>query len=331
MKLEDIGFYTLNDERAENVSLTSPMMRAEIILTNECNLSCVYCRELAPEINHIIKTDIVKYYIDTLSTHDLQNIRFSGGEPTLYPNLNEIIKYSKENNIKRIALSTNGTAHIDIYKKLIKDGVNDFSISLDGGCCSTNTKMCGGYESVWKKVSKNIEELSKITYVTVGIVLNEININDIKHILRYIINLKPSDIRIIPSAQYNKFNLSQELKRELLEMSKDFPILNYRMKQLINRDTTIRGRKEDDTLACSLVLDDIAIAGYYHFPCIIYLREGGYPIGQMGWNFREERLQWFKNFEYVDNKICRENCLDVCIAYNNKVMKNYEDGKNFLL
>lgn len=328
MKLEDIGFYTLSDERTKNVTnfFTSmpPMIRAEIIMTNECNLSCVYCRELRPEINVTISEDKIKSYIDILAHHNLKNIRFSGGEPTLHSlTLKDIVKYSRKKDIKRIAISTNGTQHIESYKNLIKCGVNDFSISLDSGCCAINTKMCGGYESVWEKASRNIEELSKITYVTVGIVLNEININDIKHILRYIINLNPSDIRVIPSAQYNKFNLSQDLKRELLEMSKNFPILNYRMKQFISKVKTVRGKNDVDFLACPLVLDDIAIAGSYHFPCIIYLREGGYPIGRMTSNFREERIEWFKENMYYDNKICRENCIDVCIAYNNKAMNNY--------
>ena len=39
-KLENIGFYTLSDERAANTSDTSPMQRCEIILTDRCNFKC---------------------------------------------------------------------------------------------------------------------------------------------------------------------------------------------------------------------------------------------------------------------------------------------------
>ena len=48
-----------------------------------------------------------------------------------------------------------------------------------------------------------------------------------------------------------------------------------------------------------MVKDDVAIAGEYHFPCIIYLREGGNPIGKMSENFRRERIKWFKKQENI--------------------------------
>jgi hypothetical protein len=48
MKLEDIGFYTLSDNRALNVSAWSPMMRCELVLTGRCNFRHPYCRSLRP-------------------------------------------------------------------------------------------------------------------------------------------------------------------------------------------------------------------------------------------------------------------------------------------
>lgn len=32
---------------------------------------------------------------------------------------------------------------------------------------------------------------------------------------------------------------------------------------------------------------------------------------------RKEREEWFKNHDTHGDKICRENCLDVCVDYNN--------------
>jgi len=44
MKLEDIGFYTLSDERAKNTSINTSLKRCEILITDKCNLKCPYCR-----------------------------------------------------------------------------------------------------------------------------------------------------------------------------------------------------------------------------------------------------------------------------------------------
>ena len=47
MKLEEIGFYTLSDERVKNTSQFSDLMRCELILTGACNFKCVNFFELA--------------------------------------------------------------------------------------------------------------------------------------------------------------------------------------------------------------------------------------------------------------------------------------------
>ena len=51
MKLEDIGFYTLSDERAQNISINSPLMRCELIVTSRCNFRCPYCRGIRKDID----------------------------------------------------------------------------------------------------------------------------------------------------------------------------------------------------------------------------------------------------------------------------------------
>jgi sulfatase maturation enzyme AslB (radical SAM superfamily) len=49
MKLQDIGFYTLSDNQAKNVSWYSDLQRCELILTDRCNFKCVYCRGVKEE------------------------------------------------------------------------------------------------------------------------------------------------------------------------------------------------------------------------------------------------------------------------------------------
>ena len=45
--------------------------------------------------------------------------------------------------VKRIAISTNGSAPMKCYTRLIEAGVNDFSISLDACCASTGDAIAG--------------------------------------------------------------------------------------------------------------------------------------------------------------------------------------------
>ena len=314
MKLDDIGFYTLSEQRAKNVNISSPIARAEILLSDKCNLKCPYCRGL--ENKGDLSIPYVKDILGYLYKENLVNIRLSGGEPTLYPFLKEIIWDCNKAGIKRIAISTNGTVERKLYKDLISLGVNDFSISLDSGCCSMGEIMTGGNKEAWGKTVDNIKYLSQHCYVTVGVVFNEINYYNAVETIAYIDSLNPSDIRVIPSAQYNKA-VPQLVNLPKITLKK-YPILNYRIKNF-RKGKSFRGLTSKDCPKCYLVLDDIAISGKYQFPCIIYLREQGKFISIMDKDFRQKRVDWFKKHNSFEDNICRNNCLDVCVDYNNRV------------
>ena len=321
-KLEEIGFYTLEDKRAKNLSNTSPLWRCEMLLTSRCNFKCPYCRG-AKTISRDVEGDMPfekgKEVLDIWIKDGLRNVRFSGGEPTLHPNLIDFVKICKDGGVQRIAVSSNGSADFELYEKLVENGVNDFSISLDACCSSFGDAMTGAKTKEWDKVVENIEKLSKLTYVTVGVVLVEDTVQEAKKIIEFAHGLGVADIRIISAAQYNELIEGlQGLDEAILEAH---PILKYRINNL-NNGINVRGIKENDCHKCYLVKDDSVVAGnekgVWHFPCVISMREGCEPIGKISPNMREERLKWFETHNSFEDPICRKNCLDVCINYNGK-------------
>lgn len=319
MKLEQIGFYTLSDDRAKQVSVSSPLWRCELILTDKCNFSCPYCRGVKDTYQGCMSFQNACDVIDIWTSEGLKNVRFSGGEPTLWEGLDELVYKTKSQGVQRIALSTNGSAEYSYYEKLIEAGVDDFSISLDACCASTGDLMAGGVSGAWKRVTKNIALLSKKTYVTVGVVITQTNEQEAADIIKMASEkLGVSDIRVISAAQRGQRNrgLANILSDDILQKH---PILNYRFNNVCG-GRGVRGLEETDSHKCPLVLDDMAVLSGYHFPCIIYLREGGDPIGRIDKSVRTQRYEWFKNTDVFKDKICRGNCLDVCVDYNKKVM-----------
>ena len=326
--LKEIGFYTLSDERVKNVSDTSQMKRCEMIITEYCNFKCPYCRGLKSEIygNRKIKQlslEEIKRNIDLWCKDvPLENIRFSGGEPTLHPDIIGIISYAKEAGINRIAISTNGSNNFELYEQLINSGCNDFSISLDACCADDGDKMAGNIKDSWYKVCENIKRISKLTYVTVGVVLTAENIDKTIDTIRFAHKLGVADIRIISAAQYNRpIPRLNEVEKEILDVH---PILKYRIRHFAE-GINVRGMDESDSKKCAIVVDDSVIAGDFHFPCVIYMREKGEPIGQVSEQMRKERKGWFDAHDCYKDKICRENCLDVCRDHNRKYEKYHEN------
>jgi MoaA/NifB/PqqE/SkfB family radical SAM enzyme len=254
--------------------------------------------------------------LDQWIDQGLKNIRFSGGEPTLYPYLVELVQHCKDRGVERIAISSNGSASRKLYADLLKAGVNDFSISLDACCASFAEKMARRL-NVFGTITDNIRWLASQTYVTAGIVLTNENYGQMNDTIRLADSLGVSDIRIISAAQEN-FMLEAILSidKDLLEKH---PILKFRAENISN-GIGVRGIQEEDCYTCYLAADDSVVAGDQHFPCIVYLREGGNPIGKIGPNMRQDRMDWLRTHNSYEDPICRKNCLDVCIAYNNKVV-----------
>lgn len=81
----------------------------------------------------------------------------------------------------------------------------------------------------------------------------------------------------------------------------------------------VHGLQKTDCNKCGLVLDDMAVMKEYHYPCIIYMREKA--IGKLDKNTRIDRHNWFLKHDCCKDKICKNNCLDVCIDYNNRYKK----------
>jgi pyruvate-formate lyase-activating enzyme len=322
--LEKIGFYTLSDERARNASVDSQMMRGEIIITEYCNFKCPYCRGLKPEVfgdraQRQLSLAEVASIIDSWSTNasglPIKNIRFSGGEPTLHKNIREIVAYAKTRGVERIAISSNGASPTALYHELIDLGVNDFSISLDACCSEVGDKMAGGVKGAFDKVAHNIKVISARTYVTVGVVMTPENIAGLIETIKFADSLGVSDIRIISAAQWNK--PLPDLDQIPAEILAKYPILRYRVEHF-RQGINVRGLTPADPRQCGLTLDDSVVAGTFHYPCVIYMREGGSPIGPIGPDMRKERAAWYARHDCFADPICRNNCLDVCVDYNRR-------------
>lgn len=108
-----------------------------ISLTDNCNLRCVYC--MPPDvkfdrnyINDDLSLEDYKFLIKSMSDLGITKVRFTGGEPLLYPHLIELIRFTKQEcGIDDIGITTNGTGLYEIAKELKASGLDKVNISLD--------------------------------------------------------------------------------------------------------------------------------------------------------------------------------------------------------
>lgn len=115
-----------------------------INITNRCNLNCPQC--FAETKGHYV-TDLA--YNDIINTLDecdcnLQEIILSGGEPSLHPQLLDIVKFIKERQIK-VKLLTNGSIVFWEEQKILDllKLIDDIQVSIDGISMQTHDAIRG--------------------------------------------------------------------------------------------------------------------------------------------------------------------------------------------
>jgi len=312
MKLEDIGFLEVVDERAQMIA-SGKLSYCEWIITSNCNFNCPYCNRLEPRNTPDLTIDQIRSYTKTLAGMDCKYVHLTGGEPTTRKDLRDIVRMIREFNI-RVGISTNGSRRLTYYEDLIEAGVELFSISLDVHQRDLNPKFTMVPANVFDVVASNIRELSKMVYTNVGVVFNDDNAERYGEIIEFISGLGTYDIRIMTATRYNKI-ISFDLDSGLLAQH---PILKFRVENF-NAGRNMRGSGLSTTPRCHLVRDDITIFGEDFYPCAVYIREGGLPIGKFGADNVELRESWFESHNSHRDEICRTYCMDFKCRFNDRV------------
>lgn len=160
-------------------------------ITSRCNKNCKYCfkfnrKDLSLEEN--------KKILQNLVNRKVKRIAWTGGEPYLYPDLKELLKLSKENNIINY-VNTNGTLLNDDNLKENIEYVDRLIISLDFIDDNLNEEF-----GIGKDYFKHIS-----------------------HLLGKIKEVKPDiEIRINTVVFKNNMDMLEDLYNELLKYNIDY-------------------------------------------------------------------------------------------------------------
>jgi len=113
-------------------------------ITSQCNLRCVHCFTAASRRPHDeLSTDECRGIIDSLVTLGVRMIGWTGGEPLLRSDLEELTEYAWNKGI-RSNVTTNGVLlERERALRLISAGCHTVQISLDGSTPERNRRIRG--------------------------------------------------------------------------------------------------------------------------------------------------------------------------------------------
>ncbi len=114
-------------------------------ITTRCNLNCRHCYiNTHQHGNETLSLDVVERWLKLFSQHEGKaNLVLLGGEPTLHPQLADIVKTARKLAYNSVTIDTNGYLFHDILSKVEPADIDYISFSLDGASAATNDKIRG--------------------------------------------------------------------------------------------------------------------------------------------------------------------------------------------
>jgi len=181
-----------------NMRLRDLMLPSQItmVLTNNCNLKCKFC-SVSNDEPQTMDFEFAKKVLLYCSENGIHNICLSGGEPILYPKINELIQYASSLKLKAL-LTTNG---------LLLDRINSESMKmLDGiGVSLHGTEQTHDTISGMKNSYKmTIENLDKTRKTKANINYTFSNLNSDYSEMEYVANIASQNGMSMTVARINR-------------------------------------------------------------------------------------------------------------------------------
>jgi len=127
---------------------------SEIALTNTCNIKCRFCYGSCTPVKDEEQLDTAgfKKILDIIRYEaEVPSVSFTGGEPTTYKDLAELVRYASTNNKMRVNLITNGTLITPQKAKELADaGLSSAQVSIESALADEHeaiTGVPGSYEA----------------------------------------------------------------------------------------------------------------------------------------------------------------------------------------
>ncbi len=199
----------------------NPTALANLVVTNRCDLSCWYCFFYAEKMGVVYEPTLeqIRYMIRRYRQQGMtMAVQITGGEPTLRPDLPEIVKLLKEEGVRHIQLNTHGITfaklwiekgpeHAVAYAKQLREaGVNTIYMSFDGVTPQTNPK--NHWEAPY--TLETFRRAGMTSVVLVPTVIRGVNAHELGKIIKF----AGKHIDVVRGVNFQPVSLTGRMRKE---------------------------------------------------------------------------------------------------------------------
>lgn len=166
-------------------------IEASIKITERCNSRCLTCNVWREKPQNELTTAELESVFYQLKENGIKMVGFTGGEPLLRNDIEELIRSAKKIVGAKVYIITNGLLLEKKAKSLIEQGVDYVSVSLDG--LEETDERIRGVPGHYNRTIKGIETLRNLDNnikINIGTTLVKSNLSEIPSLIKLSKKLK---------------------------------------------------------------------------------------------------------------------------------------------
>ncbi len=334
-------------DRAETLELDAafPLHRVTLFLSYACNLRCPYCKTIARSPEELeekpqkkITYTLAKFneLLDGLG-HPIQHLHFTGGEASIVTGVVEMVAEARRRGIPHLSMTTNGAVTPSRYVDLVHAGLTELRVSIDARDAATGAKLTGTSRG-WAKSIEAVRAVAAArdggasVRLLINTVVGNSNRVDLATIVKFLVSLEPDDVKLITDVdardELPDFPEHPAVMNELHELvsalpADRFPLLRRKLQTVFAKDSIgldpTSAKRTASSWRCYIPLTERTVDGVSYYPCSVYLREGGAPIGKLtdsSATQREKTAEWVRTNDCRTDPICQRYCLHCTRVFN---------------
>jgi MoaA/NifB/PqqE/SkfB family radical SAM enzyme len=327
------------------VDATTALHRLTVFVTYRCNLRCAYCKTIVRDARDLralpqraVTFGLAEFerMLDGHGATPIQHLHFTGGEASLLRDLPAMVRAAKARGVGCVSLTTNGTQPPAVYEELVCAGVDEVRVSLDdahaaggrGGKVQPAIVQPALIQPAWGAAIATVRALGAMRrggapfFLILNTVVESRNRADVPDLVRFLLGLGPDDIKLITSVdERNELgafpgagDLVARLHAILAEHPPErFPLLRRKVATVfapLSIGLEAASPAPDGSWRCYVPLTERTVDGVHYYPCSVYVREGGRPLGSID---EPQDLQRIQTAAFVARGDCRSD--PICARY----------------
>lgn len=354
----DLLFEDVREQRVEDllpfaedpflVDSAVAIHRVTVFLTYRCNLECPYCKTIVrtpadlsarPQRGESYDLESFRTMLAAHGETPIEHLHFTGGEASLVRDLPEMVRFAKARGVLRTSITSNGTRSPDTYLRLVEAGIDEIRISVDAADAAQgqrHTRRAGA----WSKSIETVRALGAARregrpfFLILNTVVTKENRAELDAIVAFLLDLGPDDVKLITEVDAKgelasfaeRDRVVRAIERRLEAAPRDrYPLLRMKLSTVFAPDAIgLDGEAAPAGKAwrCYVPLTERTVDGVYYYPCSVWLREGGPPLGRVDEDHSVQRRKlaaFTARGDCLADAICSRYCLHCTRAFNARV------------